>query len=204
MYNEIINPFIIQPFIFEEWRLLNIEGVVKDYYYVSNCGRVKNIHGQIIKPYIINTGYMVYRLYTGHKPPGKYKHYLAHRLVMDVFEPISHPEKLTVNHKNLDKHYNVYRNLERISQSDNNIHSIVNHKLHGTGNYQAAFNKDQLRIIVDELSKGTSYTNILIMIGMVPNDNNRDYIGNIKRGKTYVREVQEILDEKGSTTIPWR
>ena len=35
---------------------------------------------------------------------------------------------------------------------------------------------------------------------MENNDNNRDYIGNIKRGRTYKREIDEIISEESSTT----
>ena len=191
---------IIQPIYFEEWRIVDIEGVVKDYYYVSNCGRVKNIKGQFIKPDLINSGYLVYRLYNGNKYPPKYKHVLAHRLVMMIFHPVENQDQLTVNHKDTDKFNNFDRNLEWMINADNNMHGVLAHHLYGVNMYNSLFNRDQLKIIYYELQKGTSYKDILGLIGMEDTENYRDYIGNIKRGKTYQREIAEIINEEGSTT----
>ena len=191
---------IIRPIYFEEWRLVDIEGVVKDYYYVSNTGKVKNKKGQLIKPDLINSGYLVYRLYNGRKEPPKYKHVLAHRLVMMTFHPVENQDELTVNHKDTDKLNNFDHNLEWMTYADNTIHGVLAHKQYGVNIYNSIFTRDQIRIIYYELQKGTSYSNILKIIGVDDTENNRDYIGNIKRGKTYQREINDIINEEGSTT----
>lgn len=191
---------IIKPIYFEEWRLVDIEGVVKNYYYVSNTGKVKNIKGQLIKPDLINSGYLVYRLYNGSKTPPKYKHVLAHRLVMMTFHPVDNQDKLTVNHKDGDKLNNFDHNIEWMTYSDNNYHSVLLNKQYGVNIYNSIFTRDQLRIIYYELQKGTSYSDILNLIGLENTKNYRDYIGNIKRGITYQREIKEIINEEGSTT----
>jgi len=197
---EIINPIV---FIEKKEKLVSIDGVKEDMYYVRNNGVVVNKRGKVIKPTVINTGYEVYRLYSGHPNPGKYKHVLAHRLVMQTFKPIENPESMTVNHKNCDKHNNCEYNLEWCSQAENNEHGIVHKKKYGSNRYNSAFTQEQLQTIVSELNKGTNYCDILNIIGVEDNDNNRDYIGNIKRGKTYGREIKELgLELKnGSSTI---
>lgn len=179
------------PIIFEEWRLVNLPDVVKNYYWISNLGRLKNKKGDIIKPQLINTGYYTYRLYTGNSNK-KYKHVLAHRLVKLFFDPIPNPSDFTVNHEDLNKTNNYEWNLTWMTQAENNLHKESNYHLYGVNVYNATFSLEQLKIIINELQKGTSYKEILRLIGLEDTDNNRDYIGNIKRGKTYQREIQNI------------
>lgn len=163
--------------------------MVPNYYLVNNFGEVKNIKGQYLKPILINSGYLVYALYTGRSNP-KYKRVLAHRLVKMYFDPIENPEDYTVNHDDMDKLNNWEDNLTWMTQSENNMERERNYHLYGTGNYHAAFNLSQLKIILEELDKGTRYKDILNIIGVEDTENNRDYIGNIKRGRTYQREIQ--------------
>ena len=175
-----------------EWKLVDIEGVRKNYYYTSTTGQVVNINNQIIHPKMINSGYYVYALLSD-VPSPKHKHVLCHRLFMLVFNPIDNPENYTVNHKNLDKSNNYLYNIEWMTYAENNFHKDWTCNNSGVNNYKSQFNIQQLKIIVKELQKGTSYKDILKLIGMDDTDNNRDYIGNIKRGKTYKKEVREIL-----------
>lgn len=182
------------PIIEEQWKLIDLEGVVPDYYFISNLGRLKNIKGQFIKPDKINNGYYVYRLYTGAVP--KYKHMLAHRLVKIYFDPIDNPELYTVNHEDLDKSNNEEWNLTWMDQHDNNIHKVVNLHQYGTQFYNSKLNNDQLKIIIDMLQKNYSYSDIVVSIGLEDTVNNRETIGNIKRGKTYKREIKNILMDR--------
>ena len=189
---------IICPIEFYEiWKPVNIDGVIKNYYFVSSFGRVKNIKDQILKPQMINSGYLVYKLYTGNNSSygSRYKTVLAHRLVKETFQPIFNSDQMTVNHDNLDKTNNFLYNLTWMSQYANNMHKQEALHLYGSNNYQAAFTKDQLKIIMCELNKGTRYKDILSIIGIEDTPNNRDYIGNIKRGKTYQKEIRDILNE---------
>lgn len=176
--------------IVEEWLPVELDGVVPNYYFISNSGTVMNIKGQIIKPALINSGYYTYRLYTGTHP--KYKHVLAHRLVMMTFCPIDNPEDYTVNHINMDSSNNNLYNLEWVTQKQNNMEKNKFYHSYGSGNYKSLFDRSELHIIVEEINKGTSYSNILKLIGKEDTRNNRDYVGNIKRGKTYVKELEEL------------
>lgn len=179
-----------KPIIIEKWLPVNIEGVVKNYYLISNTGMLKNIKGQIIKPIIINTGYYTYKLYTGTKP--KYKTILVHRLVMMTFNPIENPEKYTINHINMNVADNNIYNLEWCSQEENNQEKITYYHSYGSNIYNSLFSIQDLPIIVNEINKGTKYKEILKMLGKEVTKNNMDYIGNIKRGITYQRELKEL------------
>lgn len=188
------NPIEV-PTIFEEWVLIELEDVIKNYYWISNFGRLKNKNGSILKPTLINSGYYVYRLYTGNLHVNRYKHMLAHRLVKIFFDPIPEYNNYTVNHDDMDKSNNCNYNLSWMTQAENNIHKQRNLIMDGSRNYQALFTHSQLIIIVKELNKGTSYKDILNLIGLDNSKNNRDYISNIKRGITYQREIKNILNE---------
>lgn len=186
----------LSPIIEEEWKVVNIGGIIQNYYYISNLGRLKNIHGQIIKPQKINSGYYIYSLYTGNNERAgtRYKRVLVHRLVKMIFDPIENYNNLTVNHEDLMKFNNYNDNLTWMTQAENNNHKQENLHLYGSNNYKAAFTRDQLIIIINELSKNTPYNKILSILNLPNTDNNRDYIGNIKRGKTHQKEIRDILN----------
>ena len=182
---------IEQACIFEEWKMIDIDGVVKNYYMINNFGEIKNIKGQYLKPSMINSEYLTYKLYTGEKCNKKYKTLLVSRLVDYYFNPNPIPQNsYTVDHIDMNVMNNWSINLRRITQSENNEVKIKNLCSYGSNNYHAKFSIPQLIIIVNELNEGNNYSNILNIIGVEDTDNNRDYIGNIKRGKTYVRELE--------------
>lgn len=183
------------PVVFVEEKLLSIPGVREDYYFINNCGEMRNIHGDTINPILINSGYLVYPLLSSEPEIRKYKRILAHRAVKMTFDQIDHPEKYTVDHFDMDPFNNYDYNLRWMTQKENNDEKVVNNPQSGCRNYHAMFDYLQLKTIVTELQKGTSYSEILKMIGVEDTWNNRDYIGNIKRGKTYKKEVQRILNE---------
>lgn len=187
------------PVVFIEEKDVTLEGIKPDTYVANNIGQVYNKKsGIILKPSEINSGYLVYRLITGNKrgEGPKYKHVLSHRLFKLTFDPIENPEDYTVNHKNMDKHKNELSNLEWLTQKENYNEYIKHNFRDGSKNYRAVFSKNDLRIILNEFKKGTKYSDILKMLGLEVNKNNCDYIGNIKRGITYKREVTEILSEE--------
>ena len=108
----------------EIWK--DIEGY-EGLYQVSNLGQVRSldryvtriqwrsrqpvehlIKGQIIKPSVLNTGYLRIALSDGHR---NYKGFLVHRLVGAAF--VSNPHNYEfINHKNEDKLDNRADNLE--------------------------------------------------------------------------------------------
>lgn len=106
---------------------------------------------------------------------------------MNTFFPIPNPEQFTVNHKDGNKSYNFYTNLEWMTQSENNLHA----KRTGLSNayaentYNAKMTNEQVHKICECLEIGMKYKEILTIIGMEITDNNKDLIGNIKRKITW-------------------
>ena len=192
------NPFVYfgdNPYQEEIWKKVEIDGVKKDYYFVSNYGSLRNVKDQNISPININSGYLVYRLYTGIKAPykDKYKVCLAHRLVLSTFEPNENISSLTVNHINHNKFDNALWNLNYMTQQENTEDAVIYYHQYGQENIKSCtFSNDQLIVIYNELKKDTPYKEILKMIGVEDTWNNRDYVGNIKRGKTYKRQIEEL------------
>jgi hypothetical protein len=93
----------------EQWSIIDYNEEQTDYY-VSNCGRVRNMNtGMEMKPYIDKGGYLRFSL---NKPSKKdnFKPFL-HRLVALAFIP-NPDNKPSVTHKDGNKQNNHYTNLE--------------------------------------------------------------------------------------------
>lgn len=88
-------------------------------YEVSNTGKIRNLKGQILKSWLINSGYRVISLYKN----GFCKKFLVHRLVAEIWlkNPKNYPE---VNHKDGNKENNSVENLEWCSTSYNHKHAF--------------------------------------------------------------------------------
>ena len=95
---------------------VKIEGFEK--YEVSNLGRVRNAKsGRILKPHLIQSGYLKHSLY-GYD---KRKNLLLHRILATAF--IDNPEgKPCVNHIDENKLNNDLSNLEWCTERENVIH----------------------------------------------------------------------------------
>ena len=180
--------------LIEEWKTVDIPGVVPNYYQISNHGRLMNAKGQILKP-APAFGYYAYRLYTGNKNK-KYISIFIHRLVMMYFSPIENYNELTVDHHNYIPSDNNLLNLRWKTQAENNELSLAHYHKYGHNHYAAKFTDEDLIIIWNELKKGTKYADILVLIGKEVTDNNKDSIGNIKRGITYRRELENLRMRK--------
>ena len=95
---------------------------VKDYYRVSNFGRVKNTEtGIILKTAIDKYGYEVLSLQTIY---GKRKMFKVHRLVLLSFSIMTDDRKFTVNHIDGNKLNNNLSNLEWSDLYEQQQHSI--------------------------------------------------------------------------------
>jgi hypothetical protein len=95
---------------------VKIDGFEK--YEVSNLGKVRNIKsGRILKPFLIQSGYLVHGLYENNKR----KTLLLHRIIATAF--IDNPEaKPCVNHIDENKLNNDLSNLEWCTERENSIH----------------------------------------------------------------------------------
>lgn len=90
-------------------------------YEVSNLGRVRNkINKILLNGFINKNGYVVYSL--------EDKNYLAHRLVLQSFQPIDNFEEMTGDHINGIKTDNSLKNLRWLSAEDNITMMIFHRK----------------------------------------------------------------------------
>jgi hypothetical protein len=168
--------------------------IIPNYYIINNYGELRTINGEMLTPKLINSGYYVYYV---RSKLNKIYPILAHRLVLMVFNPVANMEVLTVDHQNGNKLDIDLSNLRWCTQKENNDYRALQcSRVGGVNHYKSMFTYGQLKLIVDELDNGTSYDNILIKLNLPITRNNRDYIGNIKRGITYKREVSEIREKK--------
>jgi hypothetical protein len=101
----------------EIWKpIKSFEGL----YEVSNLGRVRSLRRDIImRTRQRNDGYVSCTL----SNCGKVKNKLIHRLVAEAFIP-NHKNKPEVNHIDGNKQNNCIRNLQWVTASENQIHSI--------------------------------------------------------------------------------
>lgn len=84
-------------------------------YQVSNLGRVRNLKGRVLKPYINNSGYSCLKLAGGIQT-----NFLVHRLVARAFVENNSPAtKDVVNHINFDRLDNSAVNLEWCDTQEN-------------------------------------------------------------------------------------
>lgn len=112
--------------------------------------------------------------------------YLAHRVILNNFVPFRRIDQDQVNHIDCIRNHNYLDNLEWCSPKENMEHALEYGSVkRGEDVYNSTFTDTEVRTICELLEKGESYKNILSIIGKENTDNNRDYIGNIKRRKTY-------------------
>lgn len=91
-------------------------------YEVSNHGRVRSLRGKeprIMKPALINSGYLKIGFHFGNKTTNR----LVHRLVAREFCE-GYAEGLVVNHKDADRLNNHADNLEWVTAQEN-IHDVM-------------------------------------------------------------------------------
>lgn len=88
-------------------------------YKINNRGIIKNSSGMLIKQQKQNSGYLIAHLYGSE---GR-KALTIHRIVAKLFVP--NPEnKPQVNHDDLDKENNYYKNLKWSTRSENMRHAF--------------------------------------------------------------------------------
>lgn len=109
----------------EEFRHVELDWC-KDYYYVSNYGRVFSAKLQrIIFPIMDKDGYWRVTL-TTNKGNSTSKSVLVHRLMMLTFFPIPNANEMQVNHIDGIKTHNSFDNLEWVTPQQNTRHAYDN------------------------------------------------------------------------------
>lgn len=87
--------------------------------YVSNLGNFKDKSKEPITPKVEKGGYLILPVCNNKR--GEVKYLYAHRIVMETWCPRADmwKEKLTVDHLNHNKRFNAVKNLEWVSQEEN-------------------------------------------------------------------------------------
>lgn len=181
----------IQPMIFNEdneyWVRLAILDIDKDRYLISSHGNIYDYKEErMVSQCKSSNGYMSIFLIT---ESGRRKSYLVHRLLALSFIYDSNLERIQVNYKNGVKYFNHQINLEWSTPKENTQHAFrtgLADNVIGENNHFAKFTEQQVIKICELLEKGYDYTSILNIIGLENTDNNRDMVGNIKRGKAWM------------------
>lgn len=195
---------IIEPWYPEEFKIINMHPIKKNYYAISNYGKVMNIKTNIV----LNTfegsgGY--YRVSLNNED-GTRCTYQVHILVAVHFIPKTYDDIINdrafVNHKNLLTFINYVHNLEWVNRSENAAHSHQYRHLKlnravvrlrkdpwtntkGSKNGMSRCTEDQINLMCQLLEKGYSYSNICNQLGLDNNDNNRHLLTNLVTGKRW-------------------
>ena len=112
----------------EEWR--SISGYLN--YQVSNMGRVRNVHGRIMKLTEVKGGYLVLNLCLN----GKKKLHTVHRLVAKEFIP-NPMNKPTVDHIDNDATNNTIKNLRWAIKKEQEANKLK--RLNTTSKYKGVY-----------------------------------------------------------------
>lgn len=175
----------------ENWK------VVPEYpkYMVSSNGKVKNIRGNILRPFDrvkygpkLQRGYLTVHL-CGSKLK-RYDNHTVHSLVMSAFVG-ARPEGYVINHKNGIRSDNRLENLEYCTQSHNRKEDFV----HGRQSYRGEKNNsckltetDVLEIVELYRTGSHSYATLSKIYGV-----HRNGISNIMNGHcwSYITGIQK-------------
>lgn len=166
----------------EVWKPLIYEGVKPNEYLISNFGNIYDlVNRKYVNQILMSNGYVCVSL--RHFPSAPHS-FLVHRLVAANFVAEKLPNQIQVNHMNGIKNCNRDINLEWSTPKENTRHAFdtglaMNHI--GERSHLAKLSDDQVETICRLLSEGKRYSEILKIIGLENNDNNRDMIGNIYR-----------------------
>lgn len=188
----------------EMFYLIDFWNIKDNKYYISSYGRIfsNTREGREMCP-VYDNGYLRIILYTNER---KKKSFKIHRLVAMAFIPKSLEDILLkrdiVNHKNLIRSNNYYKNLEWVTESENTQHAFDNNahgkiaimkkpaKLSEWGDRRTGdkasmtrITDEQVHIICQNLIQGKSYAECCIAAGLENNARNRNVICNIAAGK---------------------
>ncbi len=169
----------------EVWKPLILEGVKPGEYIISNFGNIYDLIKQeyVIPKTNIQNGYVYIYLRT--ISPLIKGTMLLHRVMAENFIGEKRWDQTQVNHMNGVKTCNRDINLEWSSPKENTRHAfetgLAMNNI-GERSHLAKLSDDQVEQICLLLSEGKRYSEILNIIGLENDDNNRDMIGNIYRG----------------------
>lgn len=191
---------LIEIMYFEEWKDINFYNIKTGAYQISSFGRVfSNTSNKILSPAISN-GYLTVQLSTN---SGDRVTFYIHRLVAMAFISNDNPEiYVEVNHKNLHRNENYFYNLEWVTKEENIQHELLysghnipqlvsngkwgdGYSTYGENNGMSKLTENEVRIMLSEIEKGSSYKQAIIAAGLEVTDNMRYNLSHIVRGKRW-------------------
>lgn len=168
----------------EEWRKIEIDELKSQEYQISSWGRVKNPEGKILN---CIRGENSYVLVTLRKKDGKRKQYSVHRLSGVAFGLLpDYYSELFINHIDGIKLNNYWKNIEAVTQSENNHHALL------TGLRTDCINVYEIEIIKEELmqSKGK-------IMPVVNKINDNKMFGNKSVTEAIVQNIKSNMKKAG-------
>ena len=156
-----------------------IEGY-NGYYLISPSGVISN-RQQILKTFIINSGYRAIKLTAS----GKKTHRLIHRLVAEAFL-LNPGNKREVNHIDGNKLNNNVCNLEWVTSSENKQHAI-----------RTGLKEYNLPTLGIKKGKGSKYFNVSF-------DKARNrWIGSVRHNKATYHQKRFRTEEEAALHVNW-
>lgn len=174
----------------EGYKLIELESVKKDTYYISENGEIYSTYKKdIIKPRYDKDGYLEIALST---MDCRRKFWKIHQLVARVYigNPPSYMIDPTVDHINGIRKDNHYRNLRWIERSNNS--SIRKNKGIGEMNHEAILNEIQVIEICELLIQKKYSLQVIADLYHVK----KSTISNIKRKKNWTHLTNKYNFEK--------
>lgn len=165
-----------------EWR-----AILDGWYEVSEFGDVRRAAwnkgarpGHILSPYLHKKGYLCVKLQITDEEGLKRYHKYVHTLVAEAFIG-KRPQGMTINHKDGNKLYNHYTNLEYITMRQNYDHAVPLHlHCHGEAHPYAVLNEVKVKEIMRRYRAGERQKDLALEFGV-----NKSTLQALFKGKTW-------------------
>ena len=153
-------------------------------YLVSTYGRVYDTKLQFMKtPRRRKGSYITHHINTA---PKHFSKIVAHRLVMETFNPIPNSDEMVVNHKDLNKWNNKIDNLEWVTIRENVIHAVENGAFPiGENSPKAKHTNSEAEQVCQLLEKGLSYNEICDKMGYKKDIKSKNFLYEIKNHEAW-------------------
>ena len=161
--------------------------------YVSTLGNFKNKNHKPLNCHFSN-GYGYIKTVLGFKA--------AHRLVLMTWKPNKHYEALTVDHINGNKRDNSLKNLEWVTQQENQTRALKNNEVSQQENHSLNFNitinnervssKEDLYIKVLEIYKG-GYPKAVFLKKVNDLITGKNSAGMVKLGQSIILRKEKVI-----------
>lgn len=166
----------------ERWVPISFDNIQENYF-VSDYGRIKNIHtDKILKQSYDKYGYKIISLQTKDHQRRTYK---VHRLVLISFMGFD-PNRATVNHKNGEKDDNRLCNLEWMDNFEQQRHAInigLKKFKRGDDAPNSVYDEELISKLCELIISGEKPKNIAKVLGLPNNKKLHSLIYRIRSGR---------------------